>query len=273
MTIDRCRNGTEFVVSRFSRLYPVYWVAVLITYVVSVTFPIKATPHTLWELAVNMTMLSGFVKVPYIDGVYWSLTYELGFYFAVLSIFMIGMLRHMEKFCWLWVLGSIWFHYWSALIPHPLHFLFVIHSYGHLFAVGIALYRMQRGGITMGGVALIVAAIIAQFLSGGITDTIAVTICIALVIAALTGILTPFCIRPLLWLGSISYPLYLIHENAGWSLLARLYAAGLTPAMAISIAAFAAILLASALHVLVEDPAMRLIRRAFKQRRSQSVSA
>ncbi len=271
MTIQRSKTATEFVVSRFSRLYPVFWVSVIITFVVCKLFPLKGMDHSLWEFAANLTMFNGFLKIPYVDGVYWSLTYELGFYIAILGIFKMGKLRHLEAPCWFWMCAPVWFHYWSGLIPHPLHFITVIHSYGHLFAAGIVLFRIHSKGLTSARLSLLFAAAFAQFLTTGWSDTIAVVVCIVLVGAALRGFLDPLCTRPLLWLGAISYPLYLIHENVGWSILIRLYAYGLTPIQAVSTTVALAVLLASALHVLVEDPAMNAIRRKFSYRIGQSV--
>lgn len=77
----------EFLVRRFIRLFPTYWLCVSMAFVARGYGP---DPATAYEYAVNMTMLGGFVGVPYLDGVYWSLTEELIFYalFLCLTQFM-----------------------------------------------------------------------------------------------------------------------------------------------------------------------------------------
>lgn len=70
----------------------------------------------------------------------------------------------------------------------------------------------------------------------------------------------------LVWLGSISYPLYLLHENIGWSLQLRFAAWGI-PADARALAAVAASLaIAAMLTRWIEQPAMRWIRSAYRKR-------
>jgi len=73
----------EFLVRRFIRLFPTYWLCASMAFVARAYGP---DPATAYEYAVNMTMLGGFVGVPYLDGVYWSLTEELVFY----ALFLCG---------------------------------------------------------------------------------------------------------------------------------------------------------------------------------------
>lgn len=47
LTISKCRTGRDFLVSRFSRLYPVYWGAMLVTILVAV-FSFAGTELRYW---------------------------------------------------------------------------------------------------------------------------------------------------------------------------------------------------------------------------------
>ena len=77
---------------------------------------------------------------------------------------------------------------------------------------------------------------------------------------AATGHLPILRHRLLVWLGTISYPLYLLHENIGWSIELRAIEAGLSPIVA-GLGALAFTLgLSHLVSLSVERPAMRWIR-------------
>lgn len=273
MTIERCRTAQDFVVSRLSRLYPVFWVCALLTYLEVKALPFPHAEHTAGQLAVNLTMFHDYVFVRPIDGAYWSLSYELGFYLAILGLFMAGQIRRIEWFCWFWIAMTVVFHINQRWIPHPLHYLTVINSYGHLFAAGIALYRLHAGGFTWTRVLVVPAAAAVAAVTGTWTDFAAVSLCLLLVTAATLGWLDWLCNRYLLWFGAISYPLYLIHEVVGWSFLYRLYGAGVEPAVAMPLVLGAILLISEALHRWVEMPAMMSIRRRYKSGATGRIAA
>src|SRR6185503_7942982 len=68
-------------------------------------------------------------------------------------------------------------------------------------------------------------------------------------------------LRPLIFLGKISYPLYLVHQYVGYVVMRGLYAQGLSPGAAIALATAVAIVAATALHLAVERPSLELLRR------------
>ena len=70
----------------------------------------------------------------------------------------------------------------------------------------------------------------------------------------------------LVWLGTISYPLYLLHENIGWSLQLRLLELGIPIDVTILITLAGSLALASAVTRWVEQPAMRWIRSSYRRR-------
>ena len=75
---------------------------------------------------------------------------------------------------------------------------------------------------------------------------------------------------PLLWLGAISYSLYLSHEIATFTIIRALDGAGAPHGASIAVAIAAALLLATAISYTVERPAMRLIRDAWRVKRPQA---
>ena len=77
----------------------------------------------------------------------------------------------------------------------------------------------------------------------------------------------------LLWLGAISYTLYLLHENIGWAMLRRLEAWGVEVHLAIVLTMAASMALAHGLTTLVEQPGMRWIRDRYRARSPRSTAA
>jgi peptidoglycan/LPS O-acetylase OafA/YrhL len=71
----------------------------------------------------------------------------------------------------------------------------------------------------------------------------------------------------MVYLGSISYSLYLLHENIGWALILRLEQLGLGTNESILLALAVAFGLASTVTYLVERPAMNWIRQRYRSRR------
>lgn len=82
-TLDKTERPLDFLVSRFSRLYPAYWVAVLITFFVVFTFGLSGRDVPINSAIANILMFHEYLKIPHVDGVYWTLTVELTFYFWV----------------------------------------------------------------------------------------------------------------------------------------------------------------------------------------------
>jgi peptidoglycan/LPS O-acetylase OafA/YrhL len=78
----------RFLVSRFMRLYPAYWVAVLAGFVFVWDGPVTA------KLAIgNISMLQSFFNIPNVIEVFWTLQIELIFYGACLVLFRINRLN------------------------------------------------------------------------------------------------------------------------------------------------------------------------------------
>jgi peptidoglycan/LPS O-acetylase OafA/YrhL len=73
-------------------------------------------------------------------------------------------------------------------------------------------------------------------------------------------------LRPLVFAGTISYSLYLVHQKIGHAVLIELASRGWSPLARIAAATLLALALASAITFLVERPALQEIRRRYKAR-------
>lgn len=270
MTLEKTARPMDFVVSRFSRLFPAYWFAIVLTF--SITH-LLGLPDKLVDMPAamgNFLMLHGLFKVPHVDGVYWTLEVELLFYFGMFFLYRLGMLWQIHQVLFgLMVLRVIYFllERWFGINLPWVIFRLMILQYIPWFAFGIAIYlTMSHRDTTAWRWSAFTAASAALTLA--LTESLFVgllsMVFAALVWLAAVGRLTLLRHGPFVWLGTISYPLYLLHENIGWSMLLQLGRRGLSTNLAILVTLTAILLLAAAVTHWVEQPAMRWIRTRYR---------
>lgn len=84
-------TGRRFVITRFFRLFPAYWVSVLAGLVFIWWW--QGWPVTWQMVAANLTMVPDLFGQPPIMGLYWTLGTELIFYFCCWLIWRLGRLE------------------------------------------------------------------------------------------------------------------------------------------------------------------------------------
>jgi peptidoglycan/LPS O-acetylase OafA/YrhL len=99
-----------FWVSRFFRLYPLYWLSILIT-VIFVIFGVMKSAFAidLMTIIVNLSMLQEFVKYPHILALYWTLSMELVFYLLCSLLFLVPKLWHSNKLIYISIFLFLFF--------------------------------------------------------------------------------------------------------------------------------------------------------------------
>ena len=277
MTLDRIRDPMDFVVSRFSRLYPVYWVSVLLTALLVATGDLPGFHVTVTQVLANLTMLHGFFRVRDVDGVYWSLQVELLFYVWALVLWLVGGLRRGVGIAVAWSALALAANLWDAAapwaVPGTVRF-FLLLDFIPFFVLGIVAYlslrdrRLDRAHLAALALAVLAVAAAGDETMAGVAVASAV-----LVFAASRGHLRWLEHRALLLLGAISYPLYLTHQVYGHWIILRLERAGVMPWLAIAAATVVALLLATLLHFAVEMPAMNAIRARYRRHREARASS
>jgi peptidoglycan/LPS O-acetylase OafA/YrhL len=269
MTLERTRTAGDFLVSRFARLYPAYWVALAMSAALLVVLPLPGLAVSGAQVAVNATMFQRLLHVPNVDGVYWTLGLELLFYGFMLALWRIGALRRVRLVVALWlgldlawavaVRAAGWPPALAALEP-----LF-LWEYAHLFAAGMLFYRLRQGATGWTWHALILGCFAMQAFQNPAPMPLVAGFFLVFyaVVGQRLGLLGA---RPLVWLGTISYSVYLLHQILGYEIIHQAYRHGIGPWVSIPAAVVATLLLASAVSTWIERPAVAGIRGAWKRR-------
>ncbi len=266
MSLGRTRCISDFVVARVSRLYPVYWLAVILSFIIMKAanfFPFPGIPAGWKDALVNITMLQGFLGFTHIDGSYWTLSLELSFYAIMLAVYRAKLLDKIDVvvIVWLFVI-AIYFLLEKQeilLVDSKIKILLLL-DYAHLFIAGIALYRVHTQGFSIERYIALLGCCLFSLLKNGLEPTLFVILFISAFALALRGYLTFLKIKPLLFLGKISYSLYLIHLYPGLLIIRILEGLKVNLNIASLTALLSAILLATVLTLYVEKPAMSFVK-------------
>lgn len=219
-----------FIASRVSRLYPAFWVGVLLTAAVAWWSGSEAFAVTPVQVLANLTMVPQWAHVEFVDGAYWSLAVELQFYLLVIALLHFGQMRRIEWWIAAWLLVSSA----NAVRPmYPLEF-WLDARWAPLFAAGMLFYRISRRGWDGQRYLLLLWAFSLTLWYGWTgaeasklgRETVLlgmpmqVVLCLALFHAVFLLIVSDrWTMRasPLVyWFGALTYPVYLLHQNIGY---------------------------------------------------------
>ncbi|MGW8201023.1 acyltransferase family protein [Sphingomonas sp. VDB2] len=270
-TLDRIRTVADFIVNRFARLYPAYLVAMLLT--LGIEYLAQATQLLVGPVAIlaNFTMLQGFAFMPEVDGAYWTLTVEIAFYFCMIAIWKFFGIRRLEPVLAFWLAVRWLFWLWPDM-PERIIMLLVL-RYTPFFVIGMLAYRLWSGQRTLIQQAPYAAL---ALLSIATMETWDVTIvgCVLMItyLALIHGYLRFLSLRPLLWLGGISYSFYLIHQHVGFVVMLEFARAGYSPWLGFAAAFTVALTLGTVINRVVERPVGEAIIAWWKRRREAQLA-
>jgi peptidoglycan/LPS O-acetylase OafA/YrhL len=226
------RSLGQFFTSRVVRLYPAYWFAVLLTTAFVAVLPLRDGHRNALQVLVNLTMLQSPMGVPDVDPVYWTLWVELHFYLLFAVVVWRGVTyRRAVAFCLLWTVASVL----VMARPSPLTEVLIGPGYASYFIAGIAMYLMHRFGPTvlLWGIVVCSWVLSEHQLSAMLTQQSAkvgrdlgwwvptlVNLGLFVVMATVAlGWLDRVRGRWLVVAGSLTYPLYLLHLEVGWTII------------------------------------------------------
>lgn len=264
MTLERAKSARHFVQSRFARLYPAFWVCMPLSYVLVGWLGLPNRSVTVRDFLVNFTMIPRPLGAREVDGVYWTLLVEILFYALMLAVKLIGWIGYATYILIVFVvIGTVDAMVVRNHLPPALGPLRTFSSYAYCFLIGVVLYqswRDRRLG-SASAVAIVVAVAFGVIVQGWVVG-LSVAVFAAVVYLATHRTIPFLASTPLLFLGTISYTLYLLHQNIGYGVIRKLEGQAIHPYFAIAIAAVFCVGLATLVSYLVERPANRLLRPA-----------
>lgn len=288
MSAQRAKHPSDFVVSRISRLYPAYWIAVTIAIVITIGTNMPHTQLSWTDRLLNFAMVQRWFLIENIDNVYWTLAIEMQFYVLIFLLLLCTRARLTDRVVqivgMIWLTVSVAVALWAYPTAHGLDPQLVptatklvlnatLAEWGPLFVAGMFAFLARERRVSW---ALPIISAAVAVLNGWLIESTEVAIAVVIIAAVFlfvtmreqTRILT---IAPLKWFGKISYSLYITHQLAGFALMhVLLPITGRLMSMAIAFGVVT--LLAWGVWWLGEDQGSRAFRALLKRWQHSAVS-
>jgi len=229
------KTADQFAVGRALRLYPAFLICMTFTAAVSLFWGGPDMTVNWRQYVANLTMLQKAFGQPGVDGVYWTLFYEIQFYVAVCFLILLNQVRRLETIVLAWaallVLGN-------AIAPSlPLRTVPLLGGYFTYFASGCLFAYAYRDGFKLRTIAAL-CALAYTAVQFGLAKSAAIeashhvlysqTLVSIIIISfyvlfalfkmpSLSAIKLP---RAQLF-GGLTYPLYLSHAHLGYMVFNR----------------------------------------------------
>lgn len=269
-------SARRFLASRMVRLYPALWAAATVTTLTAWIVGSRRYSVELPEYLANLTMINHWLGVDYVDGSYWSLSFELHFYLLMAAVIFFGMIKHIH---WLY-LGWLAISVVNLVRPmHPVQFWLAAH-WAPLFVAGGMFFLIRNEGANRRNL-LILGCSLLLAIAYAVKETATLSVRTGAPfspVVAVLAILSFFAVFALIscdrwsmkgniWTymaGILTYPVYLLHQHFGF-MLYDLFRSSVGELLAFVFMCAAIVFVACAVRGYVERPSNHLFRR-LKQR-------
>ena len=227
MSFDHITKSSQFIKSRLIRLYPTYWTVVTFTFLLIATVSFKTHDPGNINFKTylgNMTMFQYYLKIPDLDGPYWTMIIEMTFYIVMLLLFRFKQLKHVIVIgivtCL--IMQALFFTASTTLVSELITSLPLL-IYAPLFFAGIIFFQIKTGRgnqlyyyIFIGLFFICQVAsykyIVNKIFMSRAEYAVMLTIYFSLFILFVNHKLRFIVSKTTLFFGKISYALYLIHQ-------------------------------------------------------------
>lgn len=277
---DSSINTRTFLQKRFCRLYPGYWIALVVTSVLTWSF-LSELSVSLKDFFLNFSMVQMYLGAKHVDGAYWTLSCEL-FFYVFIWLICVSRIYSKKAICGWFVLQT-----GLLLLPDEGSFAMVKKFndllYFHCFMTGGLISLIERElrnnekiksenvcNIAIYSI-LCIFFVSQQFIAHESASGYFMIIATGLLGIAVwlydKGYSLPLggaiILKPVAWFATISYPFYLLHQNIGYIIINRMESVGMTNEIYLVIPFIIILGLAYLLHTYIENPLLRYCNKKF----------
>lgn len=179
-------------------------------------------------------MLNDYFGYKNIDGVYWTLQAELKFYACVFLLIVFDVFKHFRIWLSLWLSITVLY----LLMNQPFFMgWFITPYYSSFFIAGVGFYLLQKESINKYNIFILVSSLIISsiYIFNGVDEfirnpsylsryvaVILIFLCFILFYLLVTNRINVTKRKFYMTLGGMTYPLYLIHNVAGQTIIGHL---------------------------------------------------
>ncbi|MBS1834793.1 MAG: acyltransferase [Acidobacteria bacterium] len=257
---NRWRDSLDFIARRLVRLEPAYVASIAMVIALNVLasqFPAFRggdLHYSVPQLLVHLFYLVPLTRYEWVQVVYWTLAYEFAFYVAMALLFPLSLRekKWATRLCMLATLSLVALGRISHLVA--------------LFVMGLAAFTAatERDSRWASRVAIVAAAVAMLYRGAHAEALVGIVTAVALAEHRRIGSLRGRAGAALLWLGSVSYSLYLVHVPVGGKIvnLGRRFVRGEAGEFALSLVALTVcVVVAWTFAAVFERPIVNLARR------------
>ena len=273
MTLLRKRRSVDFLAARIIRICPAYWSVIVINLLIIGIAPLTVTAWSPGQVAANLTIMPNLFGYQCMEPVTWTLQVEVLFYGMILMMFMTGALekpfRTVMALLALSLVTCTSINFLSGRAHDPLLLGWMtlcrdvmILEYLPLFTIGILLneIRCQRGKFSLNALGILASLTVFHLVDRFDHNPVASLVLFVLLAFSAYGKVPLLRFKPLVFVSTISYALYLLHNNLGCVFIYHVNQAGLSPLLSM-IAGIAFVIGVSAVVTYkIEMPLTRWLR-------------
>lgn len=285
------RGISKYALNRFLRIYPIYWVSILLSLVLIILLGQEVTrsyhhaiflPASFSDAVKNLLLFFPARELPRLTPPAWALTVELFFYICI----GLGLSR-TRKVVLGWLAVSVLYHVYAVVAGMDFdHRYYTIAAASLPFSAGATIYHYRKylnqlvdnvaadwaGYLAYAAFMLIIINWYLGVKTGhshGVSFYINFLLCTSMVAVLMQVRVLPFIpVRVDKWLGDLSYPIYLIHYQVALILIVILGWLGLEftrPDMLLMYISIPTIMLASYIMTKTVELPVERVRTMVKQ--------
>lgn len=99
-SLTKVKNSTQFIINQVSRLYTTYWACITFAFVLTIRLSsFDFNKQFFVQYLGNLTMFQHYLKIPDINGPYWTMIVEMLFYIGILFLFHFKLTKYLNPIC------------------------------------------------------------------------------------------------------------------------------------------------------------------------------